>query len=551
VSRDSRILLFVHDPTDAEVIEMQLRKAHVRFSIQRVSAKDQLMSAVRTAPPDCIIADSTIPRLDVAALMAHVRSTHPSVLWIILTPATGEDTVVGWMKAGAADVITRKNFTRMGPAVAEALAHPVVAPVLDPPPPPAAYVPEPPPPSIQMAAQADLLLMREVLDHASDLITLLDARGSRLYNNPAHRHILDAPEHLKGTVAFVDVHPDDRARVTAAFLAGLREGKETRVQYRLMDNRGRVRILESIGSPVRSGPLDGPRAVVVSRDVTDRVRKEKDRDSLMRAIGPVSGESFFVNLVTTLARTLRVRYVLVSECVYQPCERVRSLAFVANGSLMPPFEYDIADTTCEAVFATRGPVHHPDRVQELFPRMEALVTMGARSYLGVPLVTPGGTLTGHLFLMDDRKLVDPSRASELLLEVASRTAMEVERYREDEMVRASEIRLRSILESLDKGVLVVDMLSIITYLNGAAAAMGERDGMDVIGKPLAQFLELGDDGAEDGPEYGAEQAGLLVRKDGTHRAVISLATPLKDASARVYGTIYILRPAGQPAAAVD
>jgi PAS domain S-box-containing protein len=506
------------------------------------------MSAVRTGLPDCIIADAAIPRLDVAALMAHVRATHPSSLWIILTSAAGEDTVVGWMKAGAADVIIRKNLSRMGPAVADALAHPVSIPVAElpaTPPPLPLPVSDPPPPSTRSTQQADLHLMQEVLDHASDLIMLLDARGTRLYSNPAHRQVLDAPEHLKGTVAFVDVHPDDRARVTAAFLAGFREGKETRVQYRLMDNRGQIRILESVGMPVRTGPLDGPRSVVVSRDVSERVRKETDRDALLHAIGPVSGEAYFVNLVTTLARTLRVRYVLVSECIYQPCERVRSLGFVANGSLMPPFEYDIADTTCEAVFATRGPVHHPDRVQDLFPRMEALVTMGARSYLGVPLVTTGGTITGHLFIMDDRTLVDPARATELLLEVAPRTAMEVERYRQDLTVRASETRLRSILESLANGVVVVDTHSIITYLNDAAAVMGERDGMDVIGKPLGTFLMIGDadeegDGGE-GPT--GRSSARLVRKDGSHRAVIALATPLKDGNARVHGTIHLLYPA--------
>ena len=68
--------------------------------------------------------------------------------------------------------------------------------------------------------------------------------------------------------------------------------------------------------------------------------------------------------------------------------------------------------------------------------------------------------------------------------------------------------------------------------------------MDVIGKPLGTFLEI-KDGEEEG-DGGEGPTGRcsarLVRKDGSHRAVISLATPLKDSNARVHGTIHLLCP---------
>lgn len=551
MSRETRILLLMHDPTDAEVIEMQLRKAHIRCTVQRVGSKEQFTSAVRSVTPDCIIADTSIPRLDVNGLMANVRAEHPEVVWVLLTPSGAEETLVGWMKAGAGDVITRKNIQRIGSAVADVLARaaarviPESVPLPSPPPEPFAAPPPSPAPRPAFGAAAhesDALLMREVLDHAGDLIALLDARGIRLYSNAAHRQILDAPEHLRGTVMFVDVHPEDRPRVTTAFLAGLREGKDVHCEYRVMDNHGHVRVLESLGSPVRSGPLDGPRSVVVSRDVTERFQRERDREALLRAVGPLTGEAYFVALVTALMRILQVRYVLLAEAVYQPAERVRSLAYIANGSLLPQFEYDLADTTCEAVYENREPVHYPDRVAELFPRMEALVTMGARSYLGVPLLSSSGSPVGHVFIMDDKRLTDSARATELLSAIAPRTAMEVERYRQDILVRDSESRLRTILESLAAGVVAVDPLSIVTYLNGPATDMAERDGVDVIGKALADLIEI-DEAAAANVMSGDDVPGLLVTRNGSRKPVTVRARPLKDATGRAHGTIYVVRPA--------
>lgn len=519
---------------------MQLRKAQVRGTVQRVGTKEQFMQAVRSAAPDCIIADAAFPRLDVAALMAAVKGLAPSAAWVLLAASAQEEMVVGWMRAGAADVVTRKNIGRMGAAAAGALAHAgrAVPPAPAEPAPAAAPLTPAPPPAPPTGPSAEEAVLRTVLDHAGDMIALLDGTGGRLYSNPVHQHLLDAPEHLRGTVAFVDVHPEDRRWVTGAFHAGLREGRETRIEYRVMDNRGRVRFLESVATPVPETPPGEPLMVVVSRDVSERTMRERDRAALLQAIGSVAGAEFFAALVTTLARVLGVRYALISECVYQPCERVRSLAYVANGALMPSFEYDIADTTCEAVFSRGEAVHYEDSVQDLFPRMHALATMGARSYLGYPLVSQAGGTVGHMFLIDDRPLEEPERAVALLDLCAPRAALEVERHREDATVRSSEARLRSIINSLADGVIVADAHGIITYLNETAAQMGRCSGMAMIGKPLGHLLTIEGGGTVE----ETERYGTLVGEGGPVGEVTVLARPFAPGGDRPSGTVYVVRP---------
>jgi PAS domain S-box-containing protein len=627
---------------DAEMVDMQLRKAHIRCSIQRVSAKDQFLKAMRSTPPDLTIIDGAFPRLDIPALMQVVLKTTPGVPWVVLSTTQAEDAVVKWMKAGASDVVTRKNYTRLGSVAAGLLAqphaphaagpapsvpgqaapaHPAPAPsapthaapsAATPPPAsdsaasdpwglgpsdalafahgladsvpvagtpssgegagaspaspapaspapaapeltspeptspapaaPELTSPEPTSPAPAAAAPAENEFFREIMEHAGDLVMVLDDQGVRMYSNPVHKEILDTPERLEGTVAFVDIHPEDRQRVAHAFRVAVAEGTEMRVEYRLMDKRGSVRVLESVGSSFASRTPGQKNAVVISRDVTERVERERAREALLQAIGPLTGEPFFQNLVFVIAETLMVRYVLVSEVMYQPYERVRSLAYWANGAFMPPFEYDLAGTTCEAVFATGGPVHYPDSVQELFPKEEALVDMGVRSYLGVPLVGTGGSLVGHIFLLDDKRLADPRRAMQMLLQVAPRTAMEVERFHKDQSGQAAESRLRLILESLADGVLTTDSQDIITYVNEQVVPFVGCSGVDIIGKPLTHLLEPWEgDQIPELPCDGEVRVKIRGGK-GVLRPAVLQAKPLVDGTGRTTGTVFLVRP---------
>ena len=419
------------------------------------------------------------------------------------------------------------------------------APVAAPPAPHAQMSPSvtPAKPPVQPSTQSSARehqLFQEIVEHAGDLIAVLDEQGKRLYSNPLHAEVLDSPERLQGTTAYVDVHPDDRQIVGDAFRTAFREGKNTRVEYRLMDKKGSVRVMESIGIVLPPPSTGESRAVVVSRDVTERVHQEQDREALLRALGPLTGERYFHNLVYVLAETLKVRYVLVSESLYQPYERVRSIAYWANGMLMPPFEYDLADTTCEAVYSTRNPVHYPDSVQELFPRETALVEMEARSYLGVPLIGADSTIVGHLFIMDDKRMADPSKAQHMLTQVAGRTAMEMDRLRHEEVVRGAESRLRFILESLADGVLVTDSLEIITYASERVGTEIKCGSIDLIGKPLTQFIAPpGEDQGTALPGDGEARMGLRCC-DGTLRSAVLQAKPLKDGTGKAMGTVFLV-----------
>ncbi|WP_144799444.1 PAS domain-containing sensor histidine kinase [Halorubrum depositum] len=133
-----------------------------------------------------------------------------------------------------------------------------------------------------------------LLDQAQDKIALLDEAGRFTYVNGAAERILGfSPEELVGGNAFEYVHPEDREAARGAFDRTITSDgfAEETVEYRHRTADGSWVWLESRMSNLTDDALDG--YVVSSRDVTDRVRAERDHAetaSHLREIAAVSGD---------------------------------------------------------------------------------------------------------------------------------------------------------------------------------------------------------------------------------------------------------------------
>jgi PAS domain S-box-containing protein len=115
-----------------------------------------------------------------------------------------------------------------------------------------------------------------LLEHAQDIIIVVDEAGTISYVNPAiEQAIGHTPEEMLGENAFDFMHPDDRSRVWSRFRDLLeRPGRATeRARHRLEHAEGGWRWVESIGSNHSDEALDG--FVINVRDVTERRRREQ------------------------------------------------------------------------------------------------------------------------------------------------------------------------------------------------------------------------------------------------------------------------------------
>jgi len=124
--------------------------------------------------------------------------------------------------------------------------------------------------------------LRTVVEHSSEIVTVVDPDGTLRYANPAWSRVLGyVHEEAIGTMNVLDhVHPDDLAHVLEETEEALAKGgvATNEAEYRFRCKDGSWRWMESVGTYLLDDPAVGG-VVVVSRDVTER----KEAEDALRA----------------------------------------------------------------------------------------------------------------------------------------------------------------------------------------------------------------------------------------------------------------------------
>ncbi len=142
----------------------------------------------------------------------------------------------------------------------------------------------------QIASREELFEL--ISENAADMIAVVNADGTRAYNSPSYERLLGySPEELRGTVAFEQIHPEDRAKVVSAAEEAKRSGQGKRVEYRMCHKDGRWVSLESTASVIRDRNGQAKKLVIVNRDITERKQLEQQLQVAQKveAIGRLSG----------------------------------------------------------------------------------------------------------------------------------------------------------------------------------------------------------------------------------------------------------------------
>jgi len=117
---------------------------------------------------------------------------------------------------------------------------------------------------------------RSLIEHGSDVITILDAEGVIRYESPSVERLLDhRAEELLGEKASRYVHPDDLQPVAAAFGRAL-DGHAASVECRIPRRDGSWCDVEAVFTNLLDHPAVG--GIVVNwRDIGERTRAEEER----------------------------------------------------------------------------------------------------------------------------------------------------------------------------------------------------------------------------------------------------------------------------------
>ncbi|HEX8832656.1 MAG TPA: PAS domain S-box protein, partial [Abditibacteriaceae bacterium] len=122
-----------------------------------------------------------------------------------------------------------------------------------------------------------------------------------------------------------------------------------------------------------------------------------------------------------------------------------------------------------------------------------------------------------------------------------------DRQRNQEALRDSEARLRSVVESLGEGLLLTDLEDRVLYSNTRLSAMTGYPADEIFGRPAAEILLLPDDYAGLGARTSVLEEGCaelfelqVRRKDDASFWAENHATPLRNAEGEVVGTLSAL-----------
>jgi PAS domain S-box-containing protein len=117
-----------------------------------------------------------------------------------------------------------------------------------------------------------------IAQHGRDIVTLADAKGSILQASPnLHRILGHAPESRRGGSLFDLLHPDEREAVRQRFLGSVPAGNSYGRVGRVRHADGSWLWMEASGRFFRTASGE-PRCLIVSRNVTDRWRRERLRE---------------------------------------------------------------------------------------------------------------------------------------------------------------------------------------------------------------------------------------------------------------------------------
>lgn len=121
MSEEVKILMVEDSPSDAKLIQRELRKEDVLFTTKVVETKETFIKAIEEFKPDAILCDHSLPGFNSMDALRVAKELVPDIPFILVTGSVSEEYAVSSIKAGAHDYILKTNLARLPVAIIAAL----------------------------------------------------------------------------------------------------------------------------------------------------------------------------------------------------------------------------------------------------------------------------------------------------------------------------------------------------------------------------------------------------------------------------------------------
>ncbi len=362
---------------------------------------------------------------------------------------------------------------------------------------------------------------RLITENASDLITLLDPQGKRVYLNPAYGRLFGDHKALMDTDAFQVIHPEDRDRMREVFKNTVRNGTAWRTELRFLLPGGEARHIESRGSAVRNPNGDVALVVVVARDVTERQRTEE----ALRARDLQLQEAQEIANLGSWEWDVREDSVKWSNELFR-------IFGIAHDQFQPTLEGFLA-------------LVHPEDREQVAAGVKAVLNADTEYESPFRIIRPDGAV--RMLYARGQLVRDESDQPLRLLGVCQDIT---ERIWAEEQVRTTQERFRTMVENVrDYAIFMLDQEGYVTSWNVGAQRIKGYDADEIFGRHYSCFF-LPEHASRGDPsrqlriaavEGRYESESWRVRKDGRRFWAHVIVMPQFDESGKLTGFSNITR----------
>ncbi len=256
------LLLLEDVGSDAELVEHELRRSGFQLNSRRVESREDFLRELTDGPTDIILADYALPQfsaLEALQLLNEVRSKVPLIL---VTGSNSEEVAVRCMQEGAEDYILKSSLKRLPSAVQRTITK---------------CRADNQPPATETALRRSEEQYRLITENTRDLICLLDLDGNFLYATPSFELVLGIPAgNLLASTCTTLIHPDDARAFRETMDESLFFHESRTAELRFRHSHGHWITFETAASHIFDDDGKPQRALLVSRDTSDRKRAEKE-----------------------------------------------------------------------------------------------------------------------------------------------------------------------------------------------------------------------------------------------------------------------------------
>lgn len=253
-------------------VRRALKAAGIVMDLSEVDNCQRAIALVQQNLFDCIFLDYRLPDGDGLTIIQTARQQGIKAALIILADQGDEQTAVQLIRAGASDYLSKAklapetlarslwNAMRLSQAEAQAA-------------------------EASQKLRENEARFRSLVQHSSDIITMLETDGTIRYASPSIERILGYPPAvIVGQNVFSYTHPEELTHLQAAFANTLENaGIATPLEMRIQHANGSWVYLETVANNLIADPH--MRGIIInSREITERKRAEAERKQLLEQL---------------------------------------------------------------------------------------------------------------------------------------------------------------------------------------------------------------------------------------------------------------------------